>query len=67
MLGAAAREQPGLRLDANQLDVPRFSQARANMASLTSLEGRIRLGCVFLNEALHDLQSPAFEAALAEL
>jgi aminoglycoside phosphotransferase (APT) family kinase protein len=67
MLGAAAREQPGLRLDAARLATPRFAEARGEMASLTSQDGRIRFGCVFLNEATIGMESPAFEAALADL
>jgi hypothetical protein len=67
MLNAAAAERPGSRLTAADLDVPRLADIEGPVSDLTTCEGRIRSACVFLNEAVHDVASPAFAAAKARV
>ncbi len=67
LLSAAAAERPGLSVTAEELAAPRFAAVRGEMATLATYEGRRRFGCVFLGEALHQMRSARFEAALAQL
>jgi len=67
MLNAAAGERPGSRLTAADLDVPRLADIQGPVSDMTTREGRVRAACVFLNEAVHDVASPAFAAAKARV
>jgi aminoglycoside phosphotransferase (APT) family kinase protein len=64
LINAAVAERPQTRLTAEDLETPRLAEMRGEMATLFTAEGRLRFGCVFLNEARQVLRSPRFEAAL---
>jgi hypothetical protein len=67
MLNAAAAERPGSRLTAADLEAPRLADIEGPVSDLTTHEGRVRSACIFLNEAVHDVASPAFASAAKRL
>ena len=67
MLNAAAAERPGARLTAADLDVPRIADIEGEVGDLATYEGRVRVACVFLNEAVHDVASAQFASASARV
>jgi len=67
LLHSAAAADPGTRLTEQSLRTPRFHEVRGEMTALATPEGRKRFGCVFLNEAMHHLQSRRFTAAVAAM
>lgn len=64
LLNSVAAAAPHTQLSAALLAVPRFSELRGELASLSTQAGRLRFGCVFLNEVKCNLQSPRFAEAL---
>ena len=64
LLNSVAAAKPRTRLTAAQLSTPRFSEVRGDLSSVAAHEGRLRFGCVFLNEMKWHLQSPRFAEAL---
>jgi thiamine kinase-like enzyme len=67
LLNSVAAAKPGTRLTEQSLRTPRFREVRDEMATLATPEGRTRFGCVFLNEAMHHLQSRRFTEAVAAI
>jgi len=66
LLNSVAAVEPGIRLKRTSLTVPRFHEVRGEMASLASHAGRIRFGCVFLNEMRCNIQNPRFLEYVAQ-
>jgi hypothetical protein len=64
LLNSVAAAAPQTRVSAALLAVPRFSELRSELGSLSTHAGRLRFGCVFLNEVKCNLQSPRFAEAL---
>jgi hypothetical protein len=64
LIGSAMAERPGAPLSAGDLTSERFSDIRGQMHELATAEGRLRFGRAFIAEALHDAQTPRFQAAL---
>jgi thiamine kinase-like enzyme len=68
LLNGAAAARPQTRLSGALLAAtPRFSEVRGELGSLATPAGRLRFGCVFLNEMKWNLQSPRFAEALGLL
>lgn len=67
LIGSAVASQPVTRLPENALTGERFSDIRSEMAALATVEGRLRFGCAFIGEALHDAVGSRFEAALQKM
>ncbi|MGC1303925.1 MAG: phosphotransferase, partial [Caulobacteraceae bacterium] len=67
LLNAAVAVQPELKLTAEDLRTPRFSEIRGEAASMATQAGRARFACAFLKEAAHAFESPRLTWATAQL
>lgn len=67
LLGAAKREVPSLVLSPDEMDTPRFAEARQGMLRQNTAREKAFSGCVFLNEAVCQMQTVAFTEALSRL
>jgi hypothetical protein len=66
LIATVARERPDLRVSETDLAaIPPFTKIRGEMATLATADGRLRIGCAFLNEAATGFAAARFEAALA--
>jgi thiamine kinase-like enzyme len=64
LLNSVAAAKPQTRLTAANLATPRFHEVRHDLAALATHDGRLRFGCVFLNEMLSNLKSRRFAEAV---
>jgi phosphotransferase family enzyme len=67
LLQMAVMAKPDFRLSDADLNTRSFRDVRPNLAPVSSEEGRIRFACVFLHDALEQMESTRFRDALAEL
>lgn len=67
LLKSVAAAKPATRLTEQSLRTPRFREVRGELAVLATPEGRRRFACVFLNEAMHHLQSRRLAEALTAI
>jgi len=65
MLIFVAAVHPEIKLTVADLKKTRLNEVRGEMAQMSTHETKIRFVCAFLNEALHDFQSPKFLKAIA--
>ena len=63
LIGSAKAEGAAMTLTAEDLTRERFSDIRGAMAELATPEGRLRFGCAFIAEALHDAETARFRDA----
>jgi aminoglycoside phosphotransferase (APT) family kinase protein len=67
MVTVTAMSDPAFRLSEADFETKSFLEIRAGLTSVASTDGRVKFACIFLNDALTNMETQRFADALATL